>query len=53
MILDVLYVLKLRKTCGPDHISNHMLKYTASDMSKPLHKRFFTSLLRLAVFPNS
>jgi hypothetical protein len=41
----------LGKTSGLDHISYHMLKYTASTMCKPLHK-LFTSSLRLAVFPD-
>ena len=53
MLFDVLYVLTLMKTCGSDHISNHMPKYTASDVCKPLHKRFLTSSSRLAVFPDN
>jgi len=37
-VLYVLQVLKLGKASGLDHISHHMLKYTASTVCKPLHK---------------
>ena len=51
-VLDVLQVLKLGKTSGLDHISHHMLKYTASTVCKPL-QFFFTFSLRLVVFPDN
>jgi hypothetical protein len=42
----------LRKASGLDHISHHMLKYTASTVCKSLQKPFVFSL-RLAVFPDN
>ena len=51
-VLYVLQVLKLGKASGLDHISHHMLKYTASTVCKPLQK-LFTFSLRLAVFPDN
>ena len=36
-----LKVLKLGKVSGLDHISHHMLKYTASTVCKPLPKHFY------------
>ena len=47
-----LKVLKLGKVSGLDHISHHMLKYTASTVCKPLQK-LFTFSLRLTVFPDN
>jgi hypothetical protein len=47
-----LKVLKLGKVSGLDHISHHMLKYTASTVCKPLQK-LFTFSLSLTVFPDN